>query len=83
MKHREQRALVRGRWKYLQMDGIEYLFDLHADERERANLVDRMPERLAELRAAWQAWDRTMPPIPPDARVNKLYSQADMPVASA
>ncbi len=37
MNHRGQRALRDGRWKYLQVDGNEYLFDLDADERERAN----------------------------------------------
>jgi hypothetical protein len=26
MKHREQKALIRGDWKYLQIEGIEYLF---------------------------------------------------------
>ena len=30
MKHREQRALIRGDWKYLVMDGNEYLFNLAA-----------------------------------------------------
>ena len=39
MKHRQQRALIRGDWKYLAMDGNEYLFNLALDERERANLA--------------------------------------------
>jgi hypothetical protein len=37
MNHRGQRALRDGDWKYLEVDGHEYLFDLPADERERAN----------------------------------------------
>ncbi|MCP5264892.1 MAG: sulfatase-like hydrolase/transferase [Burkholderiaceae bacterium] len=82
MKFREQRALVRGRWKYLQVDGIDYLFDLQADERERANQARRQPERLAELREAWQQWDAGLPPIPDDARVFKLFTKDDMPVSS-
>jgi arylsulfatase A-like enzyme len=79
MKHRDQRALVRGPWKYLRIDGIDYLFNIDADARERANLRERHPQRLQELKDAWQAWDRTMPPIPEDAQVYKLYTQEHMP----
>ncbi|WP_028997933.1 sulfatase family protein [Azohydromonas australica] len=83
MKHREQRALVRGRWKYLRSDGVDFLFDLQTDARERANLARREPEHLAKLREAWENWDASLPAIPPEARVYKLYSHNDMPVASA
>lgn len=79
MKHREQRALRRDHLKYLCIDGIEYLFDLSRDERERANLARREPERLAELRAAWEAWDASLPPIPPDAKATLAYTEADLP----
>ena len=43
MNHRGQRALRDGDWKYLRVDGHDYLFDLSADERERANLGKREP----------------------------------------
>jgi len=79
MNHRGQRALRDGRWKYLRVDRHDYLFDLSADERERANLGKRQPERLAAMRAAWQAWNETMPPIPDDATVSLGYGAADMP----
>ena len=79
MNHRGQRALRSGHWKYLQVDGIEYLFDIDADERERANHARQQPERLAALRAQWLAWNATMPPIPDDATVNLGYSVMDMP----
>ncbi len=79
MKHRGQRALRDGDWKYLQVDGNEYLFNIPADERERANLAGREPARLAALRAAWQQWEATMPPIPDDATVSLGYSVKDMP----
>ena len=79
MNHRGQRALRDGRWKYLQVDGNEYLFDIPADERERANLAKREPERLAAMRADWLAWNATMPPIPDDATVSLGYSVKDMP----
>ena len=79
MKHRGQRAGRDGRWKYLRVDGHDYLFDLDADERERANLAKAEPQRLNAMRTAWQAWDASMPPIPTDASVSLGYSVADMP----
>jgi arylsulfatase A-like enzyme len=79
MNHRGQRALRDGDWKYLQVDGNEYLFNIPADERERANLAGREPERLMAMRAAWQAWEASVPPIPADATVSLGYSVKDMP----
>ena len=79
MNHRGQRALRRGDWKYLQVDGHEYLFNLRQDARERANLGQRHPERLEALRADWLAWNATMPPIPDDATISLGYSYKDMP----
>jgi len=79
MNHLDQRALRDGNWKYLQVDGNEYLFDIPADERERANLAQREPERLAAMRQAWLDWNATMPPIPADASVSLGYSVKDMP----
>jgi arylsulfatase A-like enzyme len=79
MKHRGQRALRIGRWKYLKVDEHEYLFDIRTDSRERANLAHRHPERLQSLRTAWLDWDATMPPIPDDAAVSLGYSSKDMP----
>ncbi|MBU4609607.1 sulfatase-like hydrolase/transferase [Achromobacter sp. GG226] len=82
MKHRNQRALLRGDWKYLQVDGIEYLFNVAEDPRERANLRERQPERLAELREAWSAWDATLPPIPEDAKVSLVFTTKELPQAT-
>jgi arylsulfatase A-like enzyme len=79
MNHRGQRALREGDWKYLMVDGHEYLFNLPADARERANLAKREPQRLADMREQWLAWDATMPPIPPDATVSLGYGVKDMP----
>jgi arylsulfatase A-like enzyme len=79
MNHRGQRAMRSGPWKYLRVDGNEYLFNIHQDARERANLAQREPERLAAMRQAWEAWDLTMPPIPPDAGISLGYSYKDMP----
>jgi arylsulfatase A-like enzyme len=79
MNHRAQRALRRGRWKYLKVDQHEYLFDIPADERERANHASREPARLQAMRADWEAWNATMPPIPDDATVSLGYGAKDMP----
>ena len=79
MKHRNQRALRIGRWKYLRVEGNEYLFNLANDERERANLAAQEPERLISMRQDWEAWNATMPPIPEDATVSPGYSIKDMP----
>jgi len=79
MNHRDQRAHRDGDWKYLRVDGIDYLFDISDDERERANRAALEPERLKRMRDAWQAWNDTMPPIPDDATVSLGYSVKDMP----
>jgi arylsulfatase A-like enzyme len=79
MNHRSQRAYRDGRWKYLRVDGHDYLFDIPADERERANLGKRHPDRLAAMRTAWETWNESVPPIPPSATVSLGYSYADMP----
>lgn len=79
MNHRGQRALRDGDWKYLRVDGHDYLFNIPADERERANLASRQPERLAALRTAWETWNASMPPIPGDATVSLGYGARDMP----
>jgi arylsulfatase A-like enzyme len=79
MNHRGQRALRDGDWKYLRVDGHDYLFNLAQDERERANHAAHEPERLQTMRAAWEVWNHTMPPIPADATVSLGYSAKDMP----
>jgi arylsulfatase A-like enzyme len=79
MNHRQQRALRSGRFKYLRVDDNEYLFDIPSDERERANLARRQPERMQAMRAQWEAWNATMPPIPADATVSLGYGVRDMP----
>jgi hypothetical protein len=55
------------------------LFNIPADERERANLAKHQPEKLQSLRAAWEAWDATVPAIPEDATISLGYSVKDMP----
>jgi len=79
MNHRGQRALRLGDYKYLRVDGHDYLFNIPADARERANLGDRLPAQLHTMRELWEAWNASMPPIPQDATISLGYSVKDMP----
>ncbi len=79
MKHREQRAFRQGDWKYLQVDGNDYLFNIAEDARERANRAKVEPARLDAMKQAWLAWNGDMPAIPADAEVKLGYGIKDMP----
>ena len=78
MKFRNQKAMRRGSWKYLSLDGDEFLFDLSRDQRERANRARHEPDRLDTMRACYAAWEATMPPLPPDATFSIPYTKADL-----
>jgi arylsulfatase A-like enzyme len=58
-----QKAIRRGRWKYLWDRGTEFLFDLSTDPGERRNLAFRDPERVRELKRALVIWERQMPRV--------------------
>ena len=78
MKHRAQRAVRSGDWKYFASEDGEFLFNLAVDARERANYAKREPQRLDALRAKYQAWEKSIPPIPEDAAVNIPTTRADL-----
>jgi len=78
MVYRNQKAVRSGRWKYLSIDGAEFLFDLSRDPRERANMRYREPEKFRELRRAFFEWEESMPPRPPDARAELVYTAETM-----
>ncbi|HSE05049.1 MAG TPA: sulfatase-like hydrolase/transferase [Methylomirabilota bacterium] len=78
MKYRRQRAVRSGDWKYFASEDGEFLFNIRIDPRERANYAKREPQRLAELRAKYEAWERSIPPIPADAAYSIPYSRADL-----
>jgi arylsulfatase A-like enzyme len=79
MKFRSQRAARSGDWKYLSVDGHEYLFNLANDERERANVARRFPEKLSDLKSRYAAWEAQLPPIPEDAAYSLVYGPAELP----
>jgi arylsulfatase A-like enzyme len=62
-----QAAVRRGRWKYLRINGGEFLFDVDADPQERGNLKDKHADVFAALRAEWDAWNAQMIPYPPES----------------
>jgi arylsulfatase A-like enzyme len=57
-----QRAVRDRDWKYLQITGNEFLFDIVQDPRERANLKDRRKDIFDRLKSDWEAWNSTMLP---------------------
>lgn len=63
-KSATQAAMRDGDWKYLKIRNNEYLFNLAQDERERANLNRREPQRFATMKQQWEAWNATMLPYP-------------------
>jgi arylsulfatase A-like enzyme len=54
---RAQRAVRRGRWKYLRDGGQEFLFDLDRDVGERRDLTPTHAAMLPELRKLLAAWE--------------------------
>jgi arylsulfatase A-like enzyme len=65
-KASEQAALRKGDWKYVKIGGKEHLFDLSADQHERANLAAHQPARMDAMRRQWQEWNAAMLPYRPD-----------------
>lgn len=78
-KANSQRAARSGDWKYLKIKANEFLFNVVEDKRERANLAERHPRILAEIKAQWESWNATMLPIVADVRTHGLKptTQAD------
>ena len=78
-KANAQRAVRSGDFKYLKIAGTEFLFNLAEDQRERANLAEKYPDRFKELKQQWDAWNATMLPVTDEVRTYKIDAkvQAD------
>ncbi|MBR0560394.1 sulfatase family protein [Neokomagataea anthophila] len=63
-KKNDQHAHMEGQYKYLKIGENEFLFDVVADPRERANLKARLPDVFARLRKSWAEWNAQMLPFP-------------------
>lgn len=72
--YREQKAVRRGEYKFLEISGNAFLFNVVADPLERGNLKDRQPVLFAELQVEWQAWNEAM--LPPDPEAGRHYFTA-------
>jgi arylsulfatase A-like enzyme len=81
MLYRNQKAMRSGDWKYLSIEGDEFLFNLGVDERERANYARRKPEIFEELKAKFADWERSLPTWP-DASFSVPATKADLATPS-
>lgn len=65
-----QWAIRRGDWKLVQSNGgsgVPELYDLATDLGESRDLASSQPDKVKELRAAWEAWSAEQaPPSAPD-----------------
>ena len=77
MKFRNQRAMRSGRWKWLSLDGDEFLYDLSIDPRERANFAKREPQQLVSMRERHAQWESGLPHFP-DATFAVPATSADL-----
>jgi arylsulfatase A-like enzyme len=82
MLYREQKALRSGDWKYFSVEGNEFLFNLAADERERANYAQREAKVFALLKEKYLAWEAQLPNHP-DAAYAVPATRADLAVPSS
>jgi arylsulfatase A len=57
-----QKAVRRGRWKYLTEGRISVLFDLESDPGEKRDVARENPKILAELKSAIAEWEKQVPP---------------------
>jgi arylsulfatase A len=58
-----QKAIRRGKWKYIEDRGMGLLFDLEADPSERRNLAYQHPQLVNELRLALALWEFDVMPM--------------------
>ena len=58
-----QKAIRRGRWKYIKDRRLELLFDLDQDVGERRNLAFQFPGIEEALRTALAGWEAPMPAL--------------------
>ena len=77
MKYRAQHAMRRGKWKYLKIEDNEYLFDLSADERERANRARHEPQTTGGDEGGICRLVRLSSAVPPDADYDLVVTEKE------
>jgi arylsulfatase A-like enzyme len=70
-------AARKGDWKYARAGNDEFLANLAEDVTENANFKLKQATVFAELKRAYEDWDRQMLPIPADARRGPWRNQVD------
>ena len=63
----DQEACRHEDFKYLKILNQTFLFNVVDDPLERANLKERMPDKYAELKALYDAWDAQMLALDPNS----------------
>ena len=81
MVYRNQKAMRAGDWKYLSIEGDEFLFNLAKDERERANYAKRAPKVFEDLKNRFREWEAGLPSYP-DATYSVVNTKADLATPS-
>ncbi|MEN9865063.1 MAG: hypothetical protein RL748_653 [Pseudomonadota bacterium] len=78
-KANNQRAMRVGEFKYLKINQNEFLFNLKQDARERANLAQKQPQILAQLKQQWEQWNSAMLPLLKESYTHSVHpkTQAD------
>lgn len=56
----KQKAMREGKWKYLQDEKGEYLFDLSADPEEKNDLKAKETKRFEKMKARYGEWEKTV-----------------------
>lgn len=59
-KRRAKEAARVGDWKWVRNESGVYLFDLTKDVEEQNNLIDKMPEKAAEMQSRFESWLKRM-----------------------
>jgi arylsulfatase A-like enzyme len=53
-------AIRDGKWKYLQDEKGQYLFDLSADQEEKNDLKTKEEKRFEKMKAKFEKWEKTV-----------------------
>ncbi len=56
---RDEKVVLRGRWKWYEVGGAQRLFDVQNDAAERHNVARQQPDLVAELAGVWQQWSQS------------------------
>ena len=64
-EHEGNRAVRDGNWKLVSQGKVGWeLYDVDADRTETKNLAAKMPEKVADLTAKWNAWAKRANVLP-------------------